>query len=51
MEIVLKLEQDFPKEENLTKEQKEEFLLDSLFEVCEDWVIRGQQPDLELKGD
>jgi len=32
-----------------TKQELEEYLKDSLFEICEDWVIRGQEPDLDVK--
>ena len=38
-------------EDGVTTEQVREYLTDSLVEVCEDWVLRGQQPDLEFVED
>jgi len=37
--------------DKVTREQIKEYLTDSLIEVCEDWVLRGQQPDLEFIED
>lgn len=31
------------------KDEMKEELKQRLFEVCEDWVLKGQEPDLEFK--
>lgn len=58
MKIVLSMELDekelteniSPKME-YTKEEIKEELTQMLFEVCEDWVIKGQVPDLEFEDE
>lgn len=34
-----------------TIEEVREYLTDTLFEVCEDWVLRGTQPGLKYVED
>jgi hypothetical protein len=51
MKIILSLdlnEKDL--EEDKSKEEIKEELKNMLFEVCEEWVLRGQEPDLEFEG-
>ena len=36
-------------DETFNKEKIKEELKQMLFEVCEDWVIRGDEPALEFK--
>ena len=59
MKAKLEIELDEPTKEKLdylnngkqpTKKDIKEELTQMLFEVCEDWVIRGQVPDLEFEG-
>lgn len=35
----------------ITEEEIKEELKQQLFEVCEDWVVRGQEPDLDFVKD
>ena len=54
MKIELRMELDKKEIERetgkkITKDEIEEELTQMLFEVCEEWVLRGQQPDLEFK--
>ena len=49
----IKLEFEFKEigvelEKEPTKKEMEEALTQSLFEICEDWVLKGQEPDLEF---
>ena len=47
MKVILEVELDT---RNLvmeqTPEQLKEYLTQTLFEVCEDWVVTGKEPDL-----
>jgi len=43
----IKLEMELEATEVLTEDIKEE-LKQMLFEVCEDWVLKGQEPDLDF---
>ena len=55
MKIKLELELDYDEstlkelKEKITEEDYKEELTQMLFEVCEEWVLRGQQPDLEFE--
>lgn len=40
----IKLKKENPE---LTEEKIKNYLYDCLFEVCEDWVLREQAPDVE----
>ncbi len=49
----IKLEFEFEEmgvelEKEPTKKEMKETLTQSLFEICEDWVLNGQEPDLEF---
>ena len=46
--MIVKLEMELKESDVLTSEIKEE-LTQMLFEVCEDWVLRGQSPDLSFE--
>jgi len=35
-------------EKEPTEKEMKEALTQSFFEICEDWVLRGQEPDLEF---
>jgi hypothetical protein len=49
MKAILSVEIDENElEEKITKEELKEELTQILFEVCEEWVLRGQEPDLEF---
>ena len=52
-EIILRtslgeVEEDDEEYKPTEKEMKEE-LTQVLFEICEDWVLRGQEPEFEFK--
>jgi len=36
-------------DEKTTQKELKEELIDRLFDVCEDWVLRGQQPDFKFE--
>ena len=57
MKLKLEMELDEPTKEKLdylndgkepTEKEVKEELTQMLFEVCEDWVIRSQKPNLEF---
>lgn len=47
LEFEFNIEDEHISENPTTEEMKEE-LTQSLFEICEDWVLRGQTPELEF---
>ena len=51
MKVILEVELDA---RNLvmeqTPEQLKEYLTQTLFEVCEDWVVTGKEPDLKYEN-
>lgn len=52
MKIILKLdrsEYDLDEVVNVDRATMEEELKQELFEVCEDWVLRGQEPNLKFE--
>lgn len=51
MRVILEVELDTRNlvMEQITEEQKKEYLTQTLFEVCEDWVITGKEPDLKFE--
>lgn len=51
MEIKKKDYDDMGLDNKPTKAEVKEYLTDSLFEVCEDWVIHGQAPNLKYIED
>ena len=48
MEIKKKDYDDVGLENGPTLADVKEYLTDTLFEVCEDWVLHGKEPDLEF---
>ena len=59
MKIKLEMEVDnedilnewFDEYDNLTQEKIREYLMQNLFEICEDWVLRGGEPDFEYEDE
>lgn len=52
MKIKLDLELNLTQAEELeiSKENMKEELTQMFFEICEDWVLRGQKPNLEYEN-
>ena len=50
LEMVFDMSEMSDDYEKPTKEERIEYMKQTLFEVCEDWVLRGQEPDLEIRA-
>jgi len=51
MEITKKDMEDVKLTDDVSKEEFLEELKQRMFEVCEDWVLRGQEPDMEVEDE
>lgn len=49
MKLILKMEMSEKDLKEISKKEIKEELEQMLFEVCEDWVLRGQRPDLKVE--
>ena len=55
MKIILSVEMkkeevmDLLDKGDLTDTQLKNYLIHTLFEICDDWVLKGQQPDFEVE--
>ena len=54
MKVILKLELNLKEarefKAELTEDELKDELIQMLFEVCEEWVLRGTQPDLDFEN-
>ena len=41
----------FDDDEEVKKEKIREYLMQNLFEICEDWVLYGQEPHIDFEDE